>query len=189
MTNSMYFLGAAKFLDGTIDWDADDIKVALIDEADYTVDLLTDEFLDDIPSGAIVGTSANLTGLSVIGTQAFADDAAASGVTGDTVEAVVVYKDTGSSASSPLITYLTLGSALTPDGGNVTVVWPDGVVFEIGSATTNGYTTLNEAILAADPIGYWLLDDPDEVNSAARRPLSPALGPNVGTGLPTAVRC
>jgi hypothetical protein len=49
-------------------------------------------------------------------------------VTGDTVEALVIYRDTGVAATSPLILYLdtATGFTLTPDGNNVNIVWSNG---------------------------------------------------------------
>ncbi|WP_217639753.1 hypothetical protein [Arthrobacter sp. ok909] len=43
-----------------------------------------------------------------------------------TVQALVVYKDTGSAATSPLIAYIDGFTAVTPNGGNITVTWDNG---------------------------------------------------------------
>lgn len=43
-----------------------------------------------------------------------------------TVQALVVYKDTGSAATSPLIAYIDGFTAVTPSGGNITVTWDNG---------------------------------------------------------------
>jgi hypothetical protein len=56
MASGLYAKGREGFLDGTIDWDTDTIKCVLVDTADYTVNLSTHDNLDDVPSGARVGT-------------------------------------------------------------------------------------------------------------------------------------
>jgi hypothetical protein len=49
-------------------------------------------------------------------------------VTGATVEALVLYKDTGTEATSPLILYLDTATGLpfTPNSGDVTISWDNG---------------------------------------------------------------
>ncbi len=125
MSNALYDLGREKFLTGLIDWSTDDIKIALIDGDQYTADLAVDEFLDDIPGGAITATSGNLTSKTTTGGVADADDVTFPNVSGPQSEIVVVYKDSGSSATSPLIAYFNIGTGLpvTPSGGNITVTW------------------------------------------------------------------
>jgi hypothetical protein len=47
-------------------------------------------------------------------------------VTGDVSEAVILYKDTGVAATSPLIAYIDTATGLpvTPNGGDITVTVP-----------------------------------------------------------------
>ena len=128
MANAIYDLGREKFLNGDIDWTNDDIKLVLIDTADYTVDLANDEFHSDITGAGIVATSGNLSGkTSVIGV-ADADDVTLTSVTGDECEALVIYKDTGVSSTSPLIAYVdtATGLPITPSGSDITIVWDAG---------------------------------------------------------------
>lgn len=128
MANALYGKGREKFLNGDIDWASDDIKAVLVDVADYTVSIDVDEFLDDIPGGAIVDTTANFTGKTSTLGVADADNATFASATGDPSEAVVIYKDTGSAATSPLIAYIdtATGLGVTPGGGDITVQWDDG---------------------------------------------------------------
>jgi len=60
MANALYDNGRESFLRGEISWNSDDIKAILVDTGTYTVDLDAHQFLDDIPGGARVATSANL---------------------------------------------------------------------------------------------------------------------------------
>ena len=75
--------------------------------------------------GSIVGTTGNLSG-KTFGDDGsfFSDDPTASSVTGDELEALIMYVDTGSAATSRLILYLDTGITgmpLTPDGSNVQI--------------------------------------------------------------------
>jgi len=128
MANALYDSGRNAFLTGDIDWLADNIKVVLVDAADYTVNLATHDFLDDIPSGARVATSANLTGKDATAGVADADDPVFTGATGDLSEALVIYKDSGSAATSQLIAYIdsATGLPVQPNSGDINVAWDNG---------------------------------------------------------------
>jgi hypothetical protein len=131
MALGLYDKGREKFLGpatGQINWTNDNIKVVLIDEALYTVNLVTHEFLSDIPAGARISTTPNLTGKTIAAGVADAADAVFTAVSGATAEAIAIYKDTGVAATSPLISYdnVASGVPLTPTGSDVTVVWDSG---------------------------------------------------------------
>ena len=128
MANALYDKGREGFLDGSIDWDTDTIKVVLVDTNDYTVNLATHDNLDDIPSAARVATSGALTGKTVTGGVADADDVTFSSVTGDQSEALIIYKDTGTESTSRLIAYIdsATGLPVTPNGGDISVVFDNG---------------------------------------------------------------
>ena len=129
MANALYDKGRESFLsDGTIQWTVDNIKAVLVDTALYTVNLATDQFLSDIAVGARVATSANLASKTATAGVADAADVTFSAVTGASVEAVVLYKDTGVAGTSRLITYIDTATNLpvTPNGGDITVQWDNG---------------------------------------------------------------
>lgn len=130
MASGLYDLAREKFLNGQIDWADDNIKAMIVDAADYTVNLATDEFLDDVAAGARVGTTGNLTGKTTAAGVADAADATISTVTGDPTEAVVVYKDTGDAATSPLICFFE-NVTVTPNGGNITLQWNASGLFKL----------------------------------------------------------
>jgi len=100
MANALYDLGRQKFLSGYISWVRDDIKLVLVDAADYTVNLTTDEFLSDIAGAAIEATSGNFANKTVTAGVADADDVVLSAVTGDTCEALVIYRDVPSASGT-----------------------------------------------------------------------------------------
>lgn len=127
--NALYDKGREGFLAGDIDWDSDNIRAILIDVADYTVDLVNDEFLSDVPAPARVATSGNLTNKTVTDGVADADDVTFSAVSGDSVEAIVVYQHTGTAGTSKLIAYIDTaqsGLPVTPNGGDIIVQWDTG---------------------------------------------------------------
>lgn len=129
MANALYDKGYEGFLDGSIDWDTDNIKAVLVDTGAYTVDLGADKFLSDIPGGAVIATSGNLASKTVAAGVADAADLTFTAVTGTSVEAVVIYKDTGVAGTSRLIAYVdtaTLGLPVVPNGGDVTITWSNG---------------------------------------------------------------
>jgi hypothetical protein len=128
MANSLYGKGREKFLNADIDWTADDIKAVLVDTGSYSVAIDTHEFLSDISAGARIATSANLSSKTSTLGVADAADVTFTAVSGATVEAIVLYKDTGVAGTSPLIAYIDSATNLpvTPNGGDITVQWDSG---------------------------------------------------------------
>ena len=130
MANALYDKGREGFLDGTIDWDTDNIRVTLIDAADYTVNLATHSVMDTttVPAAARVAVSGNLASKTVINGVADAADVTFTAVTGDPSEALIIWQDTGTASTSRLIAYIDTATGLpvTPNGGDITVVWDDG---------------------------------------------------------------
>ena len=128
MANSLYDKGREGFLDGSIDYDTDNIKIALIDEADDTINLTTDEDWADRAAASRVATSSNLTTKTVTAGVADADDVTFSSVTGDESESIDMYQDTGTEATSRLILNIDTATGLpvTPNGGDITVTWDSG---------------------------------------------------------------
>ena len=128
MANALYGKGRQKFLEGGIAWLADNIKAVLVDTGAYTLAIDTHEFLSDIPVGARIATSGNLATKTTTLGVADADDLTFASVTGASIEAVVLYKDTGVAATSALIAYIDTATGLpvTPNGGNINVVFDSG---------------------------------------------------------------
>lgn len=133
MANALYDAGRQAFLEAGIDWLNDDIRVVLIDTADYTVDLANDDFLADVPGAARVAVSPSLTSKTSAAGVADADDATFATVSGDDIEAAVIYRHTGSDATSALIAYLdtVAGFPFTPNGGNIVLQWSASGIFKL----------------------------------------------------------
>ena len=129
MANALYGKGREGFLDGSIDWDTDDIRVILVDMADYPAfSIDVDDNLDDIPTAARVKVSDALASKTVTLGVADAADITLSAVTGDASEALVIYKHTGVESTSRLIAYIdsATGLPVTPNGGDITIQWDGG---------------------------------------------------------------
>lgn len=126
MANALYDTGRTAFASADIDWLADNIKSVLVDTNDYAVDLATHDFLADIPAGARVATSGNLTGKTITAGACYASPWIFPAVSGDVSEALVIYKDSGNEATSQLIAYIDSVSGLpvTPNGTDITIT-PD----------------------------------------------------------------
>lgn len=128
MANSLYDRGRQGFLAGEIDWDANDIRLILVDEADDTIDLAVDEDLADRAAGARVATSGAFGTKTTTAGVADAADVTLSSVTGDVSESIDLYQHTGTEATSLLIVNIDTATGLpvTPNGGNITVQWDSG---------------------------------------------------------------
>jgi hypothetical protein len=137
MTNALFTSFKALLLNpgtlGTTSGDAvdlidDNLKCVLVDHGVDTPVPATDDFLDDIGAGARIATSGNLASKSVTAGVFDAADVTFTAVTGATVESVVIYKDTGTAGTSSLIAFYDTGTGLpvTPNGGDITVVWSSG---------------------------------------------------------------
>lgn len=131
MASQLYPKGKAHLLGlaTKVDLIADNIKVLLIDGADETYNS-ADEFHSDITGAGIVATSGNLAGKSVTSGVFDANDITITAVSGDTIEAVILYKDTGTSSTSPLVAWFDV-STFTPNGSDVLVTWNASGLFAI----------------------------------------------------------
>lgn len=109
------------------------LKVVLVDTGAYTYSAAHD-FLDDIAVGARIATSGNLASKTVTNGTFDAADITITAVSGTTVEALVIYNDTGTAATSNLIAYMDTGVTglpLTPNGGDVTIQWSGSGIFAL----------------------------------------------------------
>lgn len=127
MANTFYPKGKEHFANGDVDWEGDTIKIQAIDTASYTYSALH-EFLDDIPVGARVGDPVDLANKTATNGILDADDAVLETLTGASIEALICYQDTTVEGTSILLIYWDsgLGLPLTPNGGNVPIVFDNG---------------------------------------------------------------
>lgn len=128
MANGLYDAGRNGFARGDIHWKAggDTIKAILIDAASYTVNLATHANLSDIPGGAIVGAPVAVVPADPVAGVCDAPDIAFIGLSGaPSIEALVLYKDTGVAGTSTLIAYIDSATGLPTGTGaaEVDVAW------------------------------------------------------------------
>jgi hypothetical protein len=121
MANAIYPKAKEQMLQGGLNMSSGTVKMALIDLGTYTYNA-SHEFFDDI--SGVVGTPVEITPKTFAnGIFDSSSDVVFSSVTGDTVEALVIYIDTGNPATSRLIAFLDTnqsGLPVTPNGGDIT---------------------------------------------------------------------
>ena len=128
MANALYDKGRQRFLEGQFNWLTDTIKAFLVDTAAYTANMAVHEFLSDVGSSARIAGPVTLTAKASTGGAADAADITFASVAGPSIEALVLYRDTGTEATSPLIAYIdqATGLPITPNGGDIIVTWDNG---------------------------------------------------------------
>lgn len=126
MSNALYDSIRKDMLDGNFNWGSLTVKAVLIDSG-VTGFNAAHVYYSSINSAA-VGTPVALTGKATTGGAADAADTTFSAVSGSSCEAVVLFDDTGTPATSRLIAWIdsATGLPITPNGGDIIVVWDNG---------------------------------------------------------------
>lgn len=135
MANALYDKGREAFLDGSISWTSDTIKVALVSSG-YTPSLGSDQFYSDLGSN-IVGTDQTLTSKTATSGVANAGNPTWPTVISGVASYIILYKSTGVDSTSPLIACIDTATALpvTATGGDITISWDtgDSKIFKLGT--------------------------------------------------------
>lgn len=128
MANTLFDPARKRFLEAQINWMTDTIKVLLIDTGAYTPQTATHEYLSDVSSSARIAGPVTLTSKSTNGGAADAADVTFTSVAGASIEAILIYKDSGTESTSPLIAWIdtATGLPITPNGGDIIVTWDNG---------------------------------------------------------------
>ena len=128
MANTLYDFARQRFLEAQINWMTDTIKVILVDTGAYTPQTAVHQYLSDIPTSARIAGPVTLTAKSTTGGAADAADIAFTAVSGASIEAIIIYVDSGTEATSPLIAFIdtATGLPITPNGGDIIVTWDNG---------------------------------------------------------------
>lgn len=134
MANAIYplyketILGAAtntNLLTGTV-------KVALVDTGVYTYSA-AHQFVSSLTG--VVGTAQTIGATKTVTNGVFdGADVTFTTVTGNSVEALVIYVDTGTAGTSPLVAYIDTGVTglpVTPNGGNISITWNASGIFAL----------------------------------------------------------
>ena len=120
MANTLYDYCRQRFLEAQINWMTDTVKVILVSNSAYTPQTAVHQYLADIPISARIAGPVTLTAKATTGGAADAADCTFTSVSGATINAIVIYKDTGTEATSPLIAMIdtATGLPITPNGGD-----------------------------------------------------------------------
>lgn len=127
MANALFDSARQLFLEGALNWKTDPIYVALIDAAKIQVNLQAHNKFNTY-QGAVVGSPAQLTNKKTDGGAADADDVTFQSVSGDSVEALLLYKQGVPESNGDLIAWIDNASGLPiiPNGGDIIVTWDNG---------------------------------------------------------------
>ncbi len=128
MANLLWDLGREAFLAANLDWDADNIKVTLLDTSGYTYSS-AHQFYSSITTAGREAESGNLVGKTTTAGTADASDVTFSAVSGDVSENLIIWEDDASASDSDrLIARIDTATGLpvTPNGGDITVQWDSG---------------------------------------------------------------
>ena len=134
MANKIYPLYKQALLTGDTNIDVENgtVKVALVDTGAYTYSD-AHQYLSSL--SGVVGTAQTLSSNTVTnGVFDSATNPTFSAVSGNTVEALVIYIDTGTAGTSRLVAYLDTGVTglpLTPNGGDVSITWNASGIFAL----------------------------------------------------------
>ena len=133
MANAIYPLYKQAILDGDANTDLNDltVKVALVDTGTYTYSA-SHQFLSSLTG--VVGTAQTINNTTVTNGLFDGDDVTYTSVTGNSVEALVIYIDTGTAGTSRLVAYIDTGVTglpVTPNGGNISVTWNASGIFQL----------------------------------------------------------
>lgn len=128
MANTLYDYARQRFLEAQINWMTDTVKVILVDTGAYTPQTAVHQYLSDIPTSARIAGPVTMAGKATTGGAADANDVTFAAVTGASIEAIIIYVDSGTEATSPLIAYIdtATGLPITPNGGDIIVTWDNG---------------------------------------------------------------
>lgn len=134
MSNAIYPKYKEALLDGSTNTDINDgtVKAALVDLGTYTYNAAHDMY-DDV-SAAVVGTPQTIANTTVLNGLFDGDDVSYSAVTGATVEAIIIYIDTGNPTTSRLVCFLDTGVTglpFTPNGGDADILWNASGIFQL----------------------------------------------------------
>ena len=130
MASALYNTAKGKLGDGSIDWNTDTIKMALVTSS-YTPNIDSDDFWNDVSANEVAASGSYSAGGVTLTASVTIDntndravydasDVVVTGFTG-TFRYGVVYKSTGVASTSPLICYVDFtGSNISVVGGTFT---------------------------------------------------------------------
>ena len=123
MASVWYPKAKESFLKGDLDLDGV-VRAVLIDTGTYTYSAAHDNY-DDL-TGVVGAESGALASKTFTDGVFDAADITFTAVTGATVEAIVLFLDTGTASTDKLICYIDSASSglpVTPNGGDIKITW------------------------------------------------------------------
>jgi len=126
MANLLYPKGKENLLEGGFTLSSDTIRAVLVDTGTYTYSAAHNAY-DDL-SGVVGSESPAFSSKSVTDGIFDAADITFSTVSGATVEALVIFLDTGTPSTDLLLAYIDTATGLpvTPNGGDIVIQWDAG---------------------------------------------------------------
>ena len=91
------------------------------------------DFYDDVSANSI-GTPQTIASTTVTNGLFDGDDVTFTSVSGSQVTSLIIYIDTGSAATSRLVSFLdtnVTGLPVTPNGGNISITWNASGIFQL----------------------------------------------------------
>jgi len=135
MADSIFIKAIDALAAAGINLTSDTIKVVALTSG-YTANMSTHQYLSDVTSGARKATATLSSKSFTSGVFDAADATFTSVAGGSTITQLVIYKDTGTESTSPLIWRIDsyTGLPYTTDGGDITLAWPNDAnkIFKIG---------------------------------------------------------
>lgn len=131
MANGVFQHGIKGMARGEIAWKASGgatMRTALVDTADYAVDLAAHDFMDDVAAASREETSGNMTLIDAAADGILdANDVAFTGTSGDACEGIILYDfNTNDADSVPFLWWDSVTGMPVTLGGDVTVTWDNG---------------------------------------------------------------
>lgn len=141
MADALYNHAKGEFLKGNIDLENDTIKLALVDG--YTPNIDTHQNWDDVSSSEVSATGYTAGGAALASgsvTVDTANDRAEFDATDEvwtitgtlTADGAILYKDSGTASTSPVIRYFDFGGDETTEDGDFTVQFNAEGVVQLG---------------------------------------------------------
>ena len=135
MANAVFPLYKQALLDAStgVDLNDGDVRVILVDLADYTYSAAHD-MLDDVAAASRVAVSGTLANTTVANGLFDADNVVFTAVTGDVSEALIIYLHTGTESTSRLVAFIDTGVTglpVTPNGGDINLNFSVSGIFQL----------------------------------------------------------
>jgi hypothetical protein len=133
VANAIYPKYKQALLDASANTDLNDltVKVALVDTGTYTYSS-AHEFYSSL--SGVVGTPQEILATTVTDGVFYGDNVTFTAVSGNSVEALVIYIDTGNTGTSRLVAYIDTGVTglpVTPNGGDISITWNASGIFAL----------------------------------------------------------